>query len=758
MEISAWKIVSKELDQVKRFSRDALFTTGNGVFGIRGFFEEETEGIGRLGGIYMAGVFGQGYSEVCSGPSSELCNLPQVLRLDLTVDGKRRAPSTDFVQNFTQELNLQNGEYSRSYQLPVEGALLSLTFRRFADLDTLHQIWQSVTITCLEGHCQLGMMAMIDTDVSNLNWQSCEPLPIQPGRKHFSLPNSSTAYAMELELDNQEKTRLFLAQKLRWLKNQRTVYGEAVRTPLAIGEGAQVLLQSGDQLTLEKVVHIYADFETSELALEQSSLVQRPVDYNAALSSHSACWNKRWKTADFRIQGLERDQGALRYNIFELLAACPLHQVKASIGARGLSGEMYEGCVFWDNEIFQLPFFCWSEPLSAKRLLSFRYQTLDEARKRAAELWFRGALYPWQVDRKGREQTIEEGGAFYAIHIVADIAYSIGKYMQITGDWSFLPQGGGEILLETARFWLSRCDYDENDQKYHIRAVRGPNEYDVYVDDNAYTNTMAAYNLTLASKAVDLLRSQWPKPWEELQENIRFTEEEYQLCKAVAENLAIPYLPGSNLILEDNRYHLRRPLPLAKAKPTAKRIIDSTLPYEALPLYQVTKQADVVLLMCLFGENYSVAQKALAFDYYEPRTAHDSSLSYAPYGLMAAILNRQEYAYSYFEKCALLEVEDRQLNSISGLHYANFGGTWQIAFHGFAGITEQGGMIHVKPQLPAQWIGFQVCFYFQASLLQVTYQDAKLKVELLEWGGSPVKICVEEKIYSLTEEEFFLVL
>lgn len=714
MEFNAWSICNREYDPQRRASRDALFTTGNGYFGVRGFFEEERQGIAGLGGIYMAGVFGKGAQSVCTDQSRELCNLPQLLRLDLTVNG---APVHAQNNDFSQTLELAAGVYTRRYRFVQEGQpVLELCFERFAHLEQMEQVWQRVAVKALQP-AELQLYAGIDSAVTNLNLESCEPWPIQPGRDHITA-REVREQSMTIVLDDADSTRLELRQIMRFTINGAVLAAVSRRTETETGAVAAARMQPGDVLVLEKAA-----------AVQRAEEAQRPLpdtaDYSSALQRHTAAWEKRWQACNMELDSPVRDVCALRYNLFQLMAACPLHTDAVSIGARGLSGEMYEGCVFWDNEIFQLPFFCWSDPESARRLLQFRIRTLPAARRRAQELWFDGALYPWQVSEKGEEQTIQNGGAYYAIHITADIVFAMLQYIQITGDASLLRDGGAELIVETARFWVSRIDTDA-DGTAHIRCVRGPNEYDVYVDDNAYTNIMARENLLAADLAADWMRHHEPKAWDELCGRLQVSDAELAQMQQLAHSLYIPTAEDGLLVLEDSRYACRRPMDMKKAKPTGKRIIDSTLPYEALPLYQVTKQADIVLLMALMPHRFSAEQKRRAYEYYEPRTAHDSSLSYAPHSWLCAQLGDTVPAYAYFEKSALLDVEDRQMNTVSGIHFANFGGTWQAVFSGFFGITQDQGVLHVRPHLPQQWKGFSVRCCYQNRKFEIGQKDGLL--------------------------------
>jgi trehalose/maltose hydrolase-like predicted phosphorylase len=479
--------------------------------------------------------------------------------------------------------------------------------------------------------------------------------------------------------------------------------------------------------------------------------LSNPVCYEQEFTRHCFSLTDKWRISDIEIDTETDDLTIVRYNIYQLLCVCPEHTDRFGIGARGLTGEMYEGCVFWDNEIFVLPFFLYTNPSAARKQLMFRYHTLDAARRHAKKNWFEGAMYPWQVDRKGIEQTPVNCGAYYAIHIIGDIAFSIYRYWELTGDDNFMMSYGAEILYETARFWISRCDFNSFDGKYHIFAVRGPNEYDVYVNDNAFTNMMAAYNLKSVKNVFQKLKDSHPVKFENLFKRLGASQDEISQFWKVADKLYIPYNAKMDLYLEDDTYLIRRSLDLKRAKPTKKRIIDSTLPYEALPLYQVTKQSDTVLLCCLFPHLFTQQQRENIYSFYEPRTAHDSSLSYSPHGILAANIGLHKEAYSYFIKSAYLDVNDLQLNTISGLHFANFGGTWQMVFHGFAGISTDNGRLCIKPNLPAQWNRLTLHCCFLGHIVKIDIDKFCIAVHK-ETGESPLTVCVAGQDYLVEDE------
>ena len=437
-----------------------------------------------------------------------------------------------------------------------------------------------------------------------------------------------------------------------------------------------------------------------------------------------------WETSDILLQGSPEDQQTIRYNILQLAQSCPSHTSHASIGARGLTGEMSEGSVFWDTEIFMLPFFSLVHPDSARQLLTFRRHTLPEARIHARNNWFEGAMYGWQVNAMGVEQTPQGVGAYYSIHVIADIAYAILDYLTCTGDTGFMLDGGLEILIETARFWASRVSLNE-DGFYHILAVRGPNEYDVLVNNNLYTNMMARENFILCRELLDEFSQSHPETLASLLSRLHLTEQEVAHWKEIEEHILLPYDGKQKLWLEDDTYLRRTPLDMKKAKPTAKRIIDTTIPYEALPFYQVSKQADVLHLMKNLPWYFTEEEIRTAYDFYQPKTAFDSSLAYSMFALMAARLGNMEEAVSYYEKSSQLDIRNVQLNTISGLHFANFGGTWQALVFGFGGIQIRKEQTEINPHLPGKWERMVFTLILKGHPIRFDISHSQIRLESL---------------------------
>ena len=524
----------------------------------------------------MTGVFGLGSCDAWEGKSRELCNVPNLLRVVLS-DHTAAADGVSGLSDFSQTLDLRRGVYSRRYCWTASGgARAELTFERFANLENVHTIGQRVTVRALDDFGSLSLDVMLDSGVTNLNEESCEPLPIQPGKNHIRRRDIQDD-SLTVVLDDPDATVLYFAQTSRAARGGAdgtpggaSPAGSPLRTDTACGTRYSCSLKAGESLSVEKIVFAVTSLDAGLSPAEEiAGFLAGGLSYRqVALADHQNAWLNKWDMADIVIRTDTHDNTVMRYNLFQLIGVCPSQTDRAAIGGRGLSGEMYEGCVFWDNEIFVLPFFLYTDPQAAQRQLSFRYHTLNAARRHAVNNWFEGAMFPWQASKDGIEQTPYNVGAYYAVHISADIALALCRYADITGDDAFMLRRGAEILYETARFWSSRCDRSEIDGKYHIRAVRGPNEYDVFVSDNAYTNMLAANNLLAAGQVIARLRVSYPSETDALLERIGGSGAELERFNP---RKLVILTAERNLYLEDDA--CCRPLDLARAKPTRKRII-----------------------------------------------------------------------------------------------------------------------------------------------------------------------------------------
>jgi trehalose/maltose hydrolase-like predicted phosphorylase len=453
------------------------------------------------------------------------------------------------------------------------------------------------------------------------------------------------------------------------------------------------------------------------------------LGWRAVLAAHEAAWEARWMAGDVAIEGDDELQRAVRFAVYHLSSAANPADERVSIGARGLTGDAYFGHVFWDTEIYLLPFYITTWPEAARALLMYRYHTLAGARAKAAQFGYRGALYAWESADTGEETTPEtilgpDGEPIEVLtgkmehHISADVAYAVWQYWRATGDAAFLLGAGAEILLETARFWASRA-VAESDGRRHIRHVIGPDEYHEDVDDNAFTNVMARWNIARGLETWELLRARWPERAAALQERLALGEAELADWRSAAARIPTGFDPASGLYEQFAGFHKLEPIDLAAyAHHTVP--MDVLLGRERTRRAQVVKQADVVALIALLPAEFS-GTAAANFRYYEPRCGHGSSLSASLHALVAARLGEGETALRYLRETAALDL-DPDPNTAGGVRIAGLGGMWQAIVFGFGGIDLAGETLGIDPRLPAQWraLGFRVCWRGRSVAVRLT--------------------------------------
>ncbi|HLT97401.1 MAG TPA: glycosyl hydrolase family 65 protein [Acidimicrobiia bacterium] len=503
-------------------------------------------------------------------------------------------------------------------------------------------------------------------------------------------------------------------------------------------------LDAGEQVTIEAFTSYHTSSDRGIDDAEDSSALAAAAGFEAMAHAQEAAWSSFWDVADVHIGTDKAVQQAVRWILFNL------HQASAQIDrtgipAKGVTGQAYEGHYFWDTEIFVLPFLIYTSPKVAASLLRFRYDMLDEARERARVLSLRGALFPWRTING------EEASAYYAAgtaqyHIDADIAYAIRKYVEVTGDDELLWDFGVEILIETARMWADLGFH--RDGAFHIYGVTGPDEYTALVDDNAYTNLMAQMNLRYAVTCVERMRSEQPSRWERLRAKVQLADEEIEEWRRAADDMYVGYDPGYGITKQDESF-------LAK-----ERWDFDAVPADRYPLllhfhplviyrYQVLKQADVVMAMFLLGDQFSPELKRANFEYYDPLTTGDSSLSACVQSIMAAEIGHAELAMRYFRTALFTDLADLHGNTTDGIHLASAGGVWMAVIYGMAGMRDTGGDISFDPRLPEEW---------RAIVFKLLVRGVRLSVDLdheriaLSTDEGKLDVTVRGEVFTVTPE------
>lgn len=502
--------------------------------------------------------------------------------------------------------------------------------------------------------------------------------------------------------------------------------------------------QEGQTLTVEKYAAVCTgrDVPEDQVAVETERRLREFVEtgFWQEFEKHTAEYARMWKRADLEITGDDRLQKALRFNIFHLMSTPSLTDNRTNIGAKLIHGEEYGGHAFWDTELFLLPFFDYVFPEVARNLVDYRYLLLDKARDNARINGYQGAKYPWESADTGDEEcpawTIEPDGSCYRCyvadyehHVTAAVAYGGVHYYELTGDEDFFEKEGLEILCETARFWVSRLEYSKEQDRYEIRKVTGPDEWHEPVDNNAYTNYLARWNIRKALEYLARYKEEKPEVYNRLTEKLGITREEQEDWGAHASRI---YLPDTNGVIEQFEGYFQ----LADA--VVDRWDENNMPLwpESLMAYPreqrcILKQADVVMLLYLMEHEFSMETQRENFHYYEKRTLHRSSLSPSVHCLMGLRVGESEHAYQYLCRSAYVDIDNNQRNTREGIHAASAGGTWQCVTLGYCGMsTTDEGELSFTPHLPDKW---------QQVRYHIRWRSADLAITVTHEGVSVVQ-------------------
>ena len=477
----------------------------------------------------------------------------------------------------------------------------------------------------------------------------------------------------------------------------------------------------------------------------------RAEGFDALLASQREHLDRFWDRSDVQVRGHNELQQIIRFNLFHICQASTRAE-GAGVAAKGLTGQGYEGHYFWDTEIYLLPFLNYTEPRISRNLLRFRHTMLDKARKRAREVNQRGALFAWRTIN-GEEASAHYAAGTAQYHIDADIAHAIRKYVQVTEDVEFLHGPGAEILVETARLWVDLGFFSERrGGQFCINGVTGPDEYNTVVDNNTFTNLMARKNLRFAADTVEEMRADNPDKFAELVEKTNLEDSEVEEWKRAAEKMFVPTDKGLGINPQDDSFLDKRPWDFENTPPEKYPLL---LHHHPLVIYrhQVIKQADVVLAMFLVGYDFTPDEKRRNFEFYDPLTTGDSSLSACIQAIAAAEIGDVEKAFEYTRHAALMDLADIGGNVEDGCHIASMGGTWMAFVHGFAGMRDHSGNLEFRPKLPKGMEGLRFQITVRGQMLDVDIDGPTKTATYTLRRGDGLNFAHNGEEITLTEDE-----
>ena len=758
--VDEWRLVERRYDASDLGVTETLFAVGNGYLGLRGNVEEGRDS-------HAHGTFLNGFHETWPIRHAEeafgfarvgqtIVNAPDAKVIRLYVDDEPLLLPIADILEYERAIDFREGVLRREvvWRSP-SGKRVRIRSSRMVSFQQRHLAVMTFEVTMLDAAAPVAISSQI------LNRQDGEDEYHVRAKSMGEGVDPRKAEALERRVLDPQHSRGSLedgrvelgfrthdsGMTLAVAADHRLETANPSTTQITVEDDLakmtfRVDAQPGEPITLTKVVayHTSRGVPVRELIdrcrrtldrVRKDGLDQQLADQRAWLDDF-------WARSDVEIPGQPEVQQAVRWNLFQVLQASARAEGNG-IPAKGVTGSGYSGHYFWDTEIYALPFLTYTTPQIARSALRFRYTLLDSARKRAHELAQQGALYAWRTING------EEASAYYAAgtaqyHIDADISFALNKYVQATGDTDFLVREGIDILVETARmfvdlgFWRS-----EEDGSFHIHGVTGPDEYTTVVNDNLFTNVMARFNLASAAASVRELAERDGVEYEQVVRRLDLTDDEVASWEQAATDMSIPF--DDHLGIHPQDFHfLDREVWDLDNTPLDKRPL--LLNYHPLVIYrfQVLKQADVVLALFLQGEDFTPEQKRADFEYYDPITTGDSTLSAVVQSIIAAEVGYADLAYRYFLSALYVDLADRHANTSDGVHVASTGGVWSALASGFGGFRDHGGEFTIDPRLPENWHELTYRVTLRGTRVRVTVRDAE--VELVVEDGDSAALSV----------------
>ena len=702
--MNTWNIIIEGFNKADITKHESIFSLGNGAMGMRANFEEDYTG-DTLQGSYIGGVYypdktrvgwwKNGYPEYFA----KVLNAPSWIGLHIKINGELLDLNTCLeVKNFRRQLNMKEGWYERSFtamlpnQQEIQVKVLRFLSLRYDELGALRY-----EITPLTTDAAIEIESYLDSGIKNsdANWDErfWNTLEISSEDNFATIlaETKKTGFKVHTFMQNQ----LFIDNKALNIspkENKKENY---------IGLQYEVKVKQNQTFRIEK----YGGYSRSN---DYSTLAKSIALFDSLLEKQKEDWAAIWETSDIVIEGDEKAQQGIRFNIFQLNQTYSGKYAHLNIGPKGFTGEKYGGSTYWDTEAYCLPFYMATKGAEvARNLLMYRYNQLDKAIENAEKLGFTGgaALYP-MVTMNGEECHNEWEITFEEIHRNGAIAFAIYNYTRYTGDESYLKDYGIEVLIAIARFWAQRVSFSAEKQKYVILGVTGPNEYENNINNNFYTNYLASWCLHYAAEQVTTLQKE------------DITKEETQQWLHIAQNIYFPYSEKYGVYLQQDGF-LDKDLKPVSAIPAEERPLNQHWSWDRILRSPYIKQADTLQGFYFFEDHFTKEELQKHYEFYEPFTVHESSLSPCVHSVLASALGKTDEAYTLYLRTARLDLDDYNKEVHEGLHITSMAGTWLSIVEGFAGMRVKNGELHFTPRLPKHWKSLSFKVIFQGEIKEI---------------------------------------
>ena len=744
-----WHIIEEGFHREFHEVSESICSLGNGRFGLRGNFEEDYSGK-SLRGSYFAGVYypdltrvgwwKNGYPEYFA----KVLNSVNWIGVRIFIDGEVLDLDKTQVNHFLRTLDMEQGLLTRSFDInPPAGGQLTLHFERFCSMADPDAAAIRISIKSEGYQGKITLEPYLDFDVHNKDSNYGDQFwdrVTEEQDDSFSMVSAitkKTAFTVSS----------FMHSKVEVNGHQVSIASSSV-APMKVSRLYKVDLKKGEELILHKTVvnlsslYVDPDHQTEEGKKKLGE--NEVIGYATMKRDHIEAWHKIWDGADIIIDGNVMAQQGIRFNIFQLWQTYTGADARLNIGPKGFTGEKYGGSTYWDTEAYCIPFYLGTADAAiARNLLVYRYLHLQKAIENAAKLGFKdgAALYP-MVTINGEECHNEWEITFEEIHRNGAMVYAIYDYIKYTGDTSYLTDGGLEVMIGVARFWSQRVNYSQDKQAWVMLGVTGPNEYENNVNNNWYTNYLARWCMQYALEQIAWVKQSHPDKWTRIKQTSDFKEEEIGHWQERINGMYFPWDESRKVYLQQDGF-LDKDLMHADDLPASERPINQKWSWDRILRSCFIKQADVLQGMYFFEDHFDEDTHRRHFDFYEPMTVHESSLSPCVHAILASRLGKPEKANEMYLRTSRLDLDDYNNDTEDGLHITSMAGSWMSVVRGFAGMQVKDGLLHLAPVLPAGWEGFSFKIHYRDRSLGVTVTGGHCDVSLL--SGKPLEIMVNNE-------------
>ncbi|EXJ23377.1 Maltose phosphorylase [Alkalibacterium sp. AK22] len=737
--VDPWKVITTNVKDNKRV-QESLTSIGNGYMGLRGNFEEGFSGDTHIG-TYLAGVWYPDKTRVgwwkIGYPDyfGKVINATNFIPVTVKVNGRQVDLAVDDVKDFRLELDMKEGILNRSYIWSDGKVDVAFSFSRFVSAATKELAVIKVDAEVIKGEADIEMIPHLDGAVKNEDSNYDEDFWLERGRGLAPYP-----YLTTKTIENNFGTDHFTVTTMMANQAENLEKSNSADAEMKVEESFGGKLAAGEKASLVKLISVVTsrDIEEADQVKAAAELIGTAAEqgYVSVRDAHVSEWANRWNNADVVIDGDEASQQGVRFNIFQLFATYYGEDPRLNVGPKGFTGEKYGGATYWDTESCILPMYLSiTDEEVARQLLVYRHNQLEQAYTNAGKQGLDGALYP-MVTFTGIECHNEWEITFEEIHRNGAIAHAIYNYSTYYGDESYLLDKGLDVLVGISRFWADRVHYSARNRQYMIHGVTGPNEYENNVNNNWYTNKMAAWTLRYTMESLE-------KAAQEKHASLNITKEELDKWADIVAHMYYPKDDELGIFVQHDTFLDKELRPVDSLQPE-ERPINQNWSWDKILRSPFIKQADVLQGLYFLNHEFTMEEKEKNFDFYEPMTVHESSLSPLVHSILASELGKKDKAFEMYERTARLDLDNYNNDTEDGLHITSMSGGWLSIVHGFAGMRTLEGELSFKPYCPKQWQGYNFKLKYRGRLIKVDVSTDEVAFTLQEGEALSFKLYGED--------------